>query len=206
MKNYLVIISISIIFLVPTQVPTLSGTFDDEEQFDKSTDYGYIPIEWQQDEGLPYVSSYLTVRNSNDVLVGALHFTTPISKENIVFSPTFVIPVRENLIIEEVCNRSTGACVPTQFQVSKPSQTKDFIDIDCNNMDNHTKIPGYGDIYDTCFFYTFGTGYTPLLTNPETGESTRLTLWSSLHHGYISEDGDTVNIDWTVIFPKGLKD
>ena len=206
MKNYLVIISISIIFLVPTQVPTLSGTFDDEEQFDKSTNYGYIPIEWQPDEGLPYVSSYLTVRNSNDELVGALHFTTPLSKGNMVFNPAFVIPVRENLIIEEVCNRSTGACVPTQFQVSKPSQTKDFIDIDCNNMDNRSKILGYGNIYDTCFFYTFRTGFTPLLTNAETGESISVTLWNSLHHGYIAEDGDSVTTDWTVIFQKELKD
>ena len=185
MKNYFVIISIMIIFLVP-----LNASAGTDESLDNITD----------DSPNPYVSSHLTLHNRHGELVGAIHFDTILSNNNPVFSHPFTIPLSENLVIKEVCNASMSTCVPTQYQVSVPIQTEYLVDADCNNAAQENL--GYGNIYDTCFFYAFTTDFTPLLTNQETGESLSMTLWNSLHHGYVAEAGDTVTVNWTILIPR----
>ena len=185
MKNYFVIISIMIIFLVP-----LNASAGTDEPLDNIAD----------DSPNPYVSAYLTLHNRHGELVGAIHFNTILSNNNPVFSPPFTIPLSENLVIKEVCNTSMNTCVPTQYQASLPIQTKLPVDADCNNAAQESL--GYGNIYDTCFFYAFNTDFTPLLTNTETGESFRTKLWESLHHGFVVEVGDTVTINWTILIPR----
>ena len=185
MKNYFVVISIMIIFLVP-----LNASAGTDEPLDNIVD----------DSPNPYVSAYLMLHNEHGELVGAIHFDTILSNNNPVFSHPFTIPLSENLVIKEVCNASMSTCVPTQYQVSLPIQTEYPVDADCNNAAQENL--GYGNIYDTCFFYAFTTDFTPLLTNQETGESLSMTMWNSLHHGYVAEAGDTVTINWTILIPR----
>ena len=185
MKNYFVIISIMIIFLVP-----LNASAGTDEPLDNITD----------DSPNPYVSAYLTLHNRHSELVGAIHFDTILSNNNPVFSPPFTIPLSENLVIKEVCNTSMSTCVPAQYQVSVPIQTVSSVDADCNNAAQEQM--GYGNIHDTCFFYVFTTDFIPLLTNKETGESLDMQLWNSLHHGYVAETGDTITVNWTILIPR----
>ena len=181
MKNYFVIISIMIIFLVPLNA---SAGIDEPLLEDISAKNVSTSNEKQ-----PYVSSYLMLRNSNGELVGGIHFNTVLSKNHIIFGDNFDIPISENITIKE-----------SQYQMSVPIQTENFIDADCNNAAQESL--GYGNIYGTCFFYAFRTSYIPIMTNQETGETLALTVWDSLHHGYVAEAGDTVTINWTILIPR----
>ena len=178
MKNYFVIISIMIIFLIPLNVGASPGDFSLDEQ--------------------PYASTYVTLRNGNGELVGQIHFNDKLMEDasdvpsgSVLswFEDTFGILTSKNITINEV-----------QYRMTDPIQTGEIIDADCNNASQ--KAMGYGNIYDTCFFYAFTTDFTPLLTNKETGESLSMTMWNSLHHGYVAEAGDTVTINWTILIPR----
>ena len=171
MKNYFVIISIMIIFLIPLNV----GALVDEPLLDNIAD-----------EKQPYVSSNLTLHNSNGELVGAIHFNTVLSKNNVIFGDNFIIPISKNMTIKDA-----------QYQMGVPIQTEQIVDADCNNASQ--RAMGYGNIYDACFFYMFKTGYTPIVDVE--GKKYAITVFDSLHHGFVVEEGDRVNIDWIFLIP-----
>ena len=195
MKNYFVIISIMIIFLVPLNASAGIDESPERDSIEISNQSA-----WAVMSPNPYISAYLVQHNEHGELVGAIHFDTILSKDNPVFSSAFNIPLSENLVTKEICNPSLSTCVPTQYLVSLPIQTKFYVDADCNNADQESL--GYGNIYDTCLFYVFTTIHTVSMTHPETGERLRIDLWDSLHHGYVAEAGDTVTTDWTILIPR----
>ena len=78
MKNYFVVISIMIIFLVP-----LNASAGTDEPLDNIVD----------DSPNPYVSAYLMLHNEHGELVGAIHFDTILSNNNTVFSHPYTIPL-----------------------------------------------------------------------------------------------------------------
>ena len=180
MKNYFVIISIMIIFLIPLNV----GASPNEP----------LPGDFPLDEQ-PYASTYVTLRNSNGELVGQIHFNDKLMEDasdvpsgSVLswFEDTFGILASKTITINEV-----------QYRMTDPIQTGEIIDADCNNASQ--KAMGYGNIYDTCFFYTFRTGFFAIVEVDN--EVTRSTTFDSLHHGFIVEGGDTVKINWTFLIP-----
>ena len=135
------------------------------------------------DENQPHASAYVTLRNSNDELVGVTHVTATRFLADPLFYELFNIhPEIENVTIEG-----------KQYQTVSSIPIEQLIDADCNNAAQ--KKSGYGNIHDICFFYSFESG----LAIPF--ESKLVTLFEGQHHGYVVEEGDRINTIWTTLIP-----
>jgi len=189
MKNYFVIISVMIILLVPLNANAL--TVETFEQLMSEIDVGGMTL--IKDKNQPHASAYITIRNSNGDLVGVNYVTATEYLEH----PLFYHLLNERNVSKNVTLEGT------QYQMLDLVTTSEFIDADCNNAAQ--RITGYGTINDVCFFYSFGSDFSARLgvIDPENVavDGYNLSLFHGLHHGFIVEEGDTINMVWTILIP-----
>ena len=189
MKNYFVIISVMIILLVPLNANAL--TVETLEQWMSEIDVGGMTL--IKDKNQPHASAYITIRNSNGDLVGVSYVTATDYLEH----PLFYHLVNERNVSKNVTLKGT------QYQMLDLVTTSEFIDGDCNNAAQ--RITGYGTINDVCFFYSFGSDFSARLgvIDPENVavDGYNVSLFHGLHHGFIVEEGDTINMVWTILIP-----
>ena len=189
MKNYFVIISVMIILLVPLNANAL--TVETFEQWMSEIDVGGMTL--IKDKNQPQASAYITIRNSNGDLVGVNYVTATEYLEH----PLFYHLLNERNVSKNVTLEGT------QYQMLDLVTTSESIDADCNNAAQ--RITGYGTINDVCFFYSFGSDFSAILgvIDPEnvTADGYNISLFHGLHHGFIVEEGDTINMVWTILMP-----
>ena len=58
---------------------------------------------------------------------------------------------------------------------------------------------GQGNIHDLCFFYTFTSKLDASFEVKN--QKHRITAFSGLHHGFLTEGGDRINMNWTALIP-----
>ena len=181
MKNYFVIISIMIIFLIPLNVSALTDEMLQELLMDTSGNE-LVSIEY---ENQPHASAYVTLRNSNGELVGVTHVTASQYLEHPIFYAFLnEQPVIENVTIEGM--QYEMKVIPVEFNVH-PAFCFD------------QKGVGQGNIHDLCFFYTF-TSQLQGMVEVE-NQKHRITAFSGLHHGFLTAADDRINMIWTVLIP-----
>ena len=189
MKNYFVVISVMIILLVPLNANAL--TVETFEQLMSEIDVGGMTL--IKDKNQPHASAYITIRNSNGDLVGVNYVTATEYLEH----PLFYHLLNERNVSKNVTLEGT------QYQMLDLVTTSEFIDADCNNAAQ--RITGYGTINDVCFFYSFGSDFSARLgvIDPENVavDGYNVSLFHGLHHGFIVEEGDTINMVWTILIP-----
>ena len=189
MKNYFVIISVMIILLVPLNANAL--TVETLEQWMSEIDVGGMTLIKDKDQ--PHASAYITIRNSNGDLVGVSYVTATEYLEH----PLFYHLVNETHVSKNVTLEGT------QYQMLDLIATSEFIDGDCNNAAQ--RITGYGTINDVCFFYSFRSDLTAQLGALDSENTIvddySVSLFHGLHHGFIVEEGDTINMVWTILMP-----
>ncbi len=189
MKNYFVIISVMIILLVPLNANAL--TVETLEQWMSEIDVGGMTL--IKDKNQPQATAYITIRNSNGDLVGVSYVAATEYLEH----PLFYHLLNERNVSKNVTFEGT------QYQMLDLVTTSEFIDADCNNAAQ--RITGYGTINDVCFFYSFGSDFSALLgvMDPENMavDGYNVSLFHGLHHGFIVEEGDTINMVWTTLIP-----
>lgn len=189
MKNYFVVISVMIILLVPLNANAL--TVETFEQLMSEIDVGGMTL--IKDKNQPHASAYITIRNSNGDLVGVNYVTATEYLEH----PLFYHLLNERNVSKNVTLEGT------QYQMLDLVTTSEFIDADCNNAAQ--RITGYGTINDVCFFYSFGSDFSAILgvIDPENVavDGYNVSLFHGLHHGFIVEEGDTINMVWTILIP-----
>ena len=188
MKNYFVIISIMIIFLVPLNVSVLA-----DETTITSTE-----IQMPTDESYSKVSA--VIRNSNGELVGIINYTVPISSES---ANRFAEPELHAKTLPQIPAFPVLEMVKIdgkQHQKSLPIRTEQILDAD--NCDDGTKLHLKNGIFErngVCYFYSSAVyasfGY--LIQNNDN----LIHTFSGPHHGYILEYGDSVKILWTIFVP-----
>ena len=181
MKNYFVIISIMIIFLIPLNV----SAFTDEtlqEWLMETSDSELVNIEYANQ---PHASAYITLRNSNGELVGVTHVTASQYLEH----PIFYAVLNEQPVIENVTIEGTQyemKVIPAEINIH-PSFCFD------------KKGAGQGSIHDLCFFYTFTTKLAASFEVKNQNHS--ITAFSGTNHGFLTEVGDRINVNWTALIP-----
>ena len=200
MKNYFVVISIMIIFLIPLNVSALTDeTFQEWLMGTEGSAYQECTAEAasgiQVDCGLeltniehenqPHASAYVTLRNSNGDLVGVTHITASYYLEH----PIFYAFINEQPLIENV----TIEGMQYEMRVM-PLELY-------NHPDFCLAQQGMGqeNIHDTCFFYTFTTKLDTSFVVKN--QKHTITAFSALHHGFLTEGGDRINVNWTALIP-----
>ncbi|HIA97343.1 MAG TPA: hypothetical protein EYO14_03640 [Candidatus Nitrosopelagicus sp.] len=180
MKNYFVVISIMIIFLIPLNVSAIS-----EEAWQEwlKGDINYrVNIEY---ENQPHAYAYIALRNSNGELVGVSHVTASQYLEH----PIFYAFLNEQPVIQNVTIEGTQyemKVIPAEFNIH-PAFCFD------------QKGMGQGNIHDLCFFYTFTSKLDASFEVKN--QKHRITAFSGLHHGFLTEGGDRINMNWTALIP-----
>ena len=189
MKNYFVVIFVMIILLVPLNANAL--TVETLEQLMSEIDVGGMTL--IKDKNQPHASAYITIRNSNGDLVGVNYVTATEYLEH----PLFYHLLNERNVSKNVTLEGT------QYQMLDLVTTSEFIDADCNNAAQ--RITGYGTINDVCFFYSFGSDFSASLgvIDPENMavDGYNVSLFHGLNHGFIVEEGDIINMVWTILIP-----
>ena len=138
-----------------------------------------------EDKNQPHAYGYNLLRNSNGELVGVIHVTAAQYLDN----PLFDAFLNEQPVIENVTIEGT------QFAVS-------VFQTEVNNDPAHCfdqKRMGQGNLHDQCFFYTFETKLDA--TFAANNLMHRITAFSGLHHGFLSEAGDRISVNWTALIP-----
>ena len=180
MKNHFVVISIMIIFLIPLNVSAIS-----EEAWQEwlKGDINYrVNIEY---ENQPHAYAYIALRNSNGELVGVSHVTASKYLEH----PIFYAFLNEQPVIQNVTIEGTQyemKVIPAEFNIH-PAFCFD------------QKGMGQGNIHDLCFFYTFTSKLDASFEVKN--QKHRITAFSGLHHGFLTEGGDRINMNWTALIP-----
>ena len=180
MKNHFVVISIMIIFLIPLNVSAIS-----EEAWQEwlKGDINYrVNIEY---ENQPHAYAYIALRNSNGELVGVSHVTASQYMEH----PIFYAFLNEQPVIQNVTIEGTQyemKVIPAEFNIH-PAFCFD------------QKGMGQGNIHDLCFFYTFTSKLDASFEVKN--QKHRITAFSGLHHGFLTEGGDRINMNWTALIP-----
>ena len=180
MKNYFVVISIMTIFLIPLNVSAIS-----EEAWQEwlKGDINYrVNIEY---ENQPHAYAYIALRNSNGELVGVSHVTASQYLEH----PIFYAFLNEQPVIQNVTIEGTQyemKVIPAEFNIH-PAFCFD------------QKGMGQGNIHDLCFFYTFTSKLDASFEVKN--QKHRITAFSGLHHGFLTEGGDRINMNWTALIP-----
>jgi len=180
MKNYFVVISIMIIFLIPLNVSAIS-----EEAWQEwlKGDINYrVNIEY---ENQPHAYAYIALRNSNGELVGVSHVTASQYMEH----PIFYAFLNEQPVIENVTIEGT------QYEMKVMEYEKNIHPASCLDQ----KGMGQGNIHDLCFYYWFTTNLDA--TFEVENQKHRITAFSGTNHGLLAEGGDRINMIWTVLIP-----
>ena len=180
MKNYFVVISIMIIFLIPLNVSAIS-----EEAWQEwlKGDINYrVNIEY---ENQPHAYAYIALRNSNGELVGVSHVTASQYMEH----PIFYAFLNEQPTIENVTIEGT------QYEMKVMEYEKNIHPASCLDQ----KGMGQGNIHDLCFYYWFTTNLDA--TFEVENQKHRITAFSGTNHGLLAEGGDRINMIWTVLIP-----
>ena len=180
MKNYFVVISIMIIFLIPLNVSAIS-----EEAWQEwlKGDINYrVNIEY---ENQPHAYAYIALRNSNGELVGVSHVTASQYMEH----PIFYAFLNEQPTIENVTIEGT------QYEMKVMEYEKNIYPASCLDQ----KGMGQGNIHDLCFYYWFTTNLDA--TFEVENQKHRITAFSGTNHGLLAEGGDRINMIWTVLIP-----
>ncbi|NWJ20979.1 hypothetical protein HX849_00465 [Marine Group I thaumarchaeote] len=180
MKNYFVVISIMIIFLIPLNVSAIS-----EEAWQEwlKGDINYrVNIEY---ENQPHAYAYIALRNSNGELVGVSHVTASQYMEH----PIFYAFLNEQPTIENVTIEGT------QYEMKVIPAEINIHPAFCFDQ----KGMGQGNIHDLCFFYTFTSKLDASFEVKN--QKHRITAFSGLHHGFLTEGGDRINMNWTALIP-----
>ena len=180
MKNYFVVISIMIIFLIPLNVSAIS-----EEAWQEwlKGDINYrVNIEY---ENQPHAYAYIALRNSNGELVGVSHVTASQYMEH----PIFYAFLNEQPTIENVTIEGT------QYEMRVMEYEKNVHPASCFDQ----KGMGQGNIHDLCFYYWFTTNLDA--TFEVENQKHRITAFSGTNHGLLAEGGDRINMIWTVLIP-----
>ena len=180
MKNYFVVISIMIIFLIPLNVSAIS-----EEAWQEwlKGDINYrVNIEY---ENQPHAYAYIALRNSNGELVGVSHVTASQYMEH----PIFYAFLNEQPVIENVTIEGT------QYEMKVMEYEKNIHPASCFDQ----KGMGQGNIHDLCFYYWFTTNLDA--TFEVENQKHRITAFSGTNHGLLAEGGDRINMIWTVLIP-----
>ena len=180
MKNYFVVISIMIIFLIPLNVSAIS-----EEAWQEwlKGDINYrVNIEY---ENQPHAYAYIALRNSNGELVGVSHVTASQYMEH----PIFYAFLNEQPTIENVTIEGT------QYEMKVMEYEKNIHPASCFDQ----KGMGQGNIHDLCFYYWFTTNLDA--TFEVENQKHRITAFSGTNHGLLAEGGDRINMIWTVLIP-----
>ena len=181
MKNYFVIISIMIIFLIPLNASALT----DEALQEWVAEISGMELTSIEYENQPHASAYVTLRNSNAELVGVIHITA----SQYLDHPIFYAYLNEQPVVENVTIEGTQyemSVIPVEFNVN-PAFCFD------------QKGVGQGNIHDLCFFYTF----TSQLDASFEGKNQkhRITAFSGPHHGFLTAADDRINMIWTALIP-----
>ena len=180
MKNYFVVISIMIIFLIPLNVSAIS-----EEAWQEwlKGDINYrVNIEY---ENQPHAYAYIALRNSNGELVGVSHVTASQYMEH----PIFYAFLNEQPTIENVTIEGT------QYEMKVMEYEKNIHQASCFDQ----KGIGQGNLHDRCFYYWFTTNLDA--TFEVENQKHRITAFSGTNHGLLAEGGDRINMIWTVLIP-----
>ena len=180
MKNYFVVISIMIIFLIPLNVSAIS-----EEAWQEwlKGDINYrVNIEY---ENQPHAYAYIALRNSNGELVGVSHVTASQYLEH----PIFYAFLNEQPVIQNVTIEGT------QYEMKVIPAELNIHPAFCFDQ----KGMGQGNIHDLCFFYTFTSKLDASFEVKN--QKHRITAFSGLHHGFLTEGGDRINMNWTALIP-----
>jgi len=180
MKNYFVVISIMIIFLIPLNVSAIS-----EEAWQEwlKGDINYrVNIEY---ENQPHAYAYIALRNSNGELVGVSHVTASQYMEH----PIFYAFLNEQPVIENVTIEGT------QYEMKVMEYEKNIHQASCFDQ----KGIGQGNVHDRCFYYWFTTNLDA--TFEVENQKHRITAFSGTNHGLLAEGGDRINMIWTVLIP-----
>ncbi len=179
MKNYFVIISIMIIFLIPLNASALT------EEMLQEWLLSCCELVWIEDKNQPHAYGYNLLRNSNGELVGVIHVTASQYLDN----PLFGAFLNEQPVIENVTIEGTQfAILVLQAEVNNhPAFCFD------------QKGMGQGDVNGQCFFYTFKTKLDAAFA--ANNQTYRITAFTGLHHGFLSEAGDIIHVSWTALIP-----
>ena len=180
MKNYFVVISIMIIFLIPLNVSAIS-----EEAWQEwlKGDINYrVNIEY---ENQPHAYAYIALRNSNGELVGVGHVTASQYMEH----PIFYAFLNEQPVIENVTIEGT------QYEMRVMEYEKNIHPASCFEQ----KGMGQGNIHELCFYYWFTTNLDA--TFEVENQKHRITAFSGTNHGLLAEGGDRINMIWTALIP-----
>ena len=180
MKNYFVVISIMIIFLIPLNVSAIS-----EEAWQEwlKGDINYrVNIEY---ENQPHAYAYIALRNSNGELVGVSHVTA----SQYLDHPIFYAYLNEQPVVENVTIEGT------QYEMKVMEYEKNIHPASCFDQ----KGMGQGNIHDLCFYYWFTTNLDA--TFEVENQKHRITAFSGTNHGLLAEGGDRINMIWTVLIP-----
>ena len=180
MKNYFVVISIMIIFLIPLNVSAIS-----EEAWQEwlKGDINYrVNIEY---ENQPHAYAYIALRNSNGELVGVSHVTASQYLEH----PIFYAFLNEQPVIQNVTIEGT------QYEMKVIPAELNIHPAFCFDQ----KGMGQGNIHDLCFFYGFASKLDASFEVKN--QKHRITAFSGLHHGFLIEGGDRIKMNWTALIP-----
>ena len=181
MKNYFVIISIMIIFLIPLNASALT----DEALQEWVAEISGMELTSIEYENQPHASAYVTLRNSNAELVGVIHITASQYLDHPIFYAYLnEQPVVENVTIEGM--QYEMKVIPVEFNVN-PAFCFD------------QKGVGQGNIHDLCFFYTFTSQLDASFEVKN--QKHRITAFSGLHHGFLTAADDRINMIWTALIP-----
>ena len=142
-----------------------------------------------EDKSQPHAYGYSLIRNSNGELVGVV----PVTASTVLDNPLLAAILNEQPVIEG-----------TQFAIS-------VFQMEVNNHPAFCfdqKGLGQGDMNGQCFFYTFKTQLdAAFATQTEVRQeglyyvANRVTAFAGVHHGFISEAGDRINVIWATLVP-----
>ena len=181
MKNYFVVISIMIIFLIPLNASALT----DEALQEWVAEISGMELTSIEYENQPHASAYVTLRNSSGELVGVTHVTASQYLEH----PIFYAFLNEQPVIENVTIEGT------QYEMKVMEYEKNIHPASCFDQ----KGMGQGNIHDLCFYYWFTTNLDA--TFEVENQKHRITAFSGTNHGLLAEGGDRINMIWTVLIP-----
>ena len=180
MKNYFVVISIMIIFLIPLNASALT------EEMLQEWLLSCCELVAIEDKNQPHAYGYNLLRNSNGELVGVVHVTASQYLDN----PLFYAFLNEQPVIENVTIEGAQFAVSV-FQSEVNNDPAFCFDKKWNAHKNM--------LHDKCFFYTFETKLDA--TFAANNLMHRITAFSGLHHGFITEVGDRISVSWTTLIP-----
>ena len=181
MKNHFIIIASIVIFLIPLNASAITDDTLREWMLQTSTQK-LVTIE---DENQPHASAYITLYNNNGELVGVSHVNASRYLEHpVLYAFLNEHPTVENVTIGETQYKMKS--IPIKLNVNP-----DF----CFN----TTGMGQGNIHDLCFFYHWQTQMD--VSFDVENQKYNTSVFRGLHHGFLAESGDVINVVWTVLIP-----